>query len=592
MAMHRRAPYLAPFCALLALTLLGCGGAAASTTPVDAAREADVGAGHTVDAGQDSGAPPVCAPNGRRCGEGGVELCRPDGSGFELMVPCVEGTRCVDEGAPRCLDLCASAAAEHSSTGCEFWATPTRNAAVPPWFSFGVAVANVEGVPSHVTVALGDDLIEERDLAPGEVAVIPLPWILELKGESPFEPARSRLVPEGAYRLRATSPIAAYQLNPIDYRESDACPSDRRDASGDCYSRSNDASLLLPVHALTGNYLAVGWPSQSFQLLGEMRRRIAPAFVSMIAVEEGITEVEVRSPALIASTEPGMPPAISPGGARTYELRLGDVLQLEVPVATACDVESQHSDGDIFYQFCRSDATHDPTGLELRATKKLAAFVGHDCAFVPSGVFACDHLEESLLPIEALGRGAVSVAPTSTSSEPRFVRIVSAANDNLVRVEPALHSNVTLDRGESIVWEASGPFRVQGSEAILVSQILVGAHYGGTTPRTSGDPSLSIEVPTEQYREAFAFYAPESFTLTRIGVVARAGEEVLLDGSPVAGLVALGSTGYATTTISVPAGAHRLRAPRGASIVVAGYGRYASYMFPGGFDLEPIHIPF
>jgi hypothetical protein len=52
----------------------------------------------------------------------------------------------------------------------------------------------------------------------------------------------SKVVPDGAYRLRSNQPVTVYQYNPLNA------------------DVSNDASLMLPVNAWTGDYVVASWP--------------------------------------------------------------------------------------------------------------------------------------------------------------------------------------------------------------------------------------------------------------------------------------------------------------------------------------------
>ena len=67
------------------------------------------------------------------------------------------------------------------------------------------------------------------------------------------------MLADGAYRLRTTRPVTVYQYSPLQYS----------DGSGFGFSYTNDASVLLPTNAWTGNYRVVSrnhWnlPSNGF----------------------------------------------------------------------------------------------------------------------------------------------------------------------------------------------------------------------------------------------------------------------------------------------------------------------------------------
>ncbi len=55
----------------------------------------------------------------------------------------------------------------------------------------------------------------------------------------------TELVAGGAYHIRTTEPVTAYQFNARDYQ------------IGSSFSYTNDASLLIPTNAMTGSYRVV-----------------------------------------------------------------------------------------------------------------------------------------------------------------------------------------------------------------------------------------------------------------------------------------------------------------------------------------------
>jgi len=93
-----------------------------------------------------------------------------------------------------------------------------------------------------------------------------------------------------------------------------------------CFSFSNDASLLLPSTAMTGNYRFTGAPGTSLSILGVTAVEVG-GYVGVTAVEDG-THVTLRLSS-IAHTVGGTGVAAgAPGQDIQFVLDAGDVAQI------------------------------------------------------------------------------------------------------------------------------------------------------------------------------------------------------------------------------------------------------------------------
>jgi hypothetical protein len=138
-------------------------------------------------------------------------------------------------------------------------------------------------------------------------------------------------------------------------------------------------------------------------------------------------------------------------------------------------------------------------------------------------------------------------------------------------------------------------FRVTGTDAFSVAQHLVGQDYAGlgsSGMMGNGDPSLSLAIPTEQFRTSYTFLAPTTYVVSYVNITAPDGAEVVLDGAPATGWTPVGGSGYSTTRLMISGGSHDIASTSPFGIVVYGFGSYTSYMYPGGLDFEAINIPF
>ena len=510
----------------------------------------------------------VCAPATSRCNPASpqqIQTCSADGARWVDGGTCNAGNgESCNAGA--CVDRCSASSTGRSYLGCDYWPTVTSNTALDPQFSFAVVLSNPQGYAVHATItggALGAP--REVDLAPGAIETVTLPWVAELVQLNPANRgcradgspcpdatagvASSVIRRGGAYHVRSNGPIAAYQFNPLTFER-----------AGGYFSFTNDASLLLPQGVLRQRYLVSTWPN----VYNPLTRQTVGGFIAITAVTGESTEVTVRPTSDVAAGA-GIP-AMRAGQSRTFTLSAGDVLELI------------------------GSGAGDLTGTAIESNQPVAVFVGHDCATVPAGRVACDHLEEQLFPNETWGRDyLVSALRDRGPGVPAVVRIVSQSDDNALTFDPpSAHPAVTLSAGQLIEFQSNVNFRVIGTQALLVSQFMLG-QGGAGSGLTAGDPAMVFEVPVQQYRTSYDFYVPQTYPNNFINVVAPAGTELIMDDMPLRGsMSAVGE--MSVFTLPIVSGPHRLRSSAGQPIGVKVYGiaRYTSYMYPGGLDLQLI----
>jgi hypothetical protein len=450
---------------------------------------------------------------------------------------------------------------------------------------------------AQVTVTRGGSMTAQKTVPAGEVKTIQLPWVDKLKNTASDE-EKSALVQDGAYRLQSSVPVTVYQFNPLQFEKDGNCESnDPMPLDGKCFSHTNDASLLLPTHVLTGNYMALSRPTLRLRqgglggiIGGGGEWAEIPGFVAVVGVESNPVDVEVRFSAHTRGSADGSVSSHSPGDTDSFTLEQGDVLQLVTDGMNQSDCPgSRMSEDDRGNQYCRMGEDYDLTGSEIRASGKVAVISGHNCTFVPHDRWACDHLEEAMFPLETWGKNFLVSRTKPVQNEPNVVRLVSGKNNNEITVTPSsVQNNTTLNRGDWVEFETNKSFQVQGSKALMAVQYLYGQGQG----MGEGDPSMSLAIPTEQFRNSYDFLAPSTFSSNLVNVTANEGQQVMLDGDPVQGWKSVGNTGLRIAQVQISGGAHHIESGEGFGIVVYGTGSYTSYMYPGGLDLNMINVPF
>jgi hypothetical protein len=170
----------------------------------------------------------------------------------------------------------------------------------------------------------------------------------------------------------------------------------------------------------------------------------------------------------------------------------------------------------------------------VTASAPVAVFGTHSCGSVPVGVAYCDHLEEQMTPIEALGTVHVAAVPFNQTGTPRhYIKIVGIVDGTTLTYDPVIAgAPATVNAGMAVAFEAVDHVRITSSQPILVAQMLEGSTaFDGTD--LSGDPSLGIVPATNQYLAAYTFPTNPTWPSNYVSITKPAGATVTLDGTLV-----------------------------------------------------------
>jgi hypothetical protein len=511
---------------------------------------------------------------------------------------------------------CGDAAANHTYIGCDYWPTVVANA-VWSIFDFSVVVANPGTMPATVTVTGPQNTNQTVTVQPNQLAKIYLPWVSDLKGADANNmggatpPTASVLSKKAAFHLVSTVPVLVYQFNALEYapkggpagKSWSSCPSNGMNGTPPCFSYSNDASLLMPSTAMTGNYRVVtehgldgfgGTPGFPPGCMGSgcvipptPAQPGMPGYFAITAVQDGTT-VKIKLPQTGSVLAGSGVSAVAAGATASFTLDSGDVLELMGAGATASDL----------------------SGAQVQASNPVQVIAGSPCIANPPGgmdamgnPLSCDHLEATVLPAETLGKHYVVPVSTGPRGTPvgQTVRFVGNVDGTHLTFTPQVAgAPATLDAGQVVeIAKATQDFEVSGDHEFLVATIMLSG--GLLDPNAAGgmqegDPSLSTATAVEQYRLKYVFLAPDDYDLNYADVIAPMGTHVMLDGNAVtqtATQLAGGST-FGIIRIKLASsngGTHVLTADQPIGLQVVGYGLYTSYQYPAGLDLLTIAPP-
>jgi hypothetical protein len=479
------------------------------------------------------------------------------------------------------LSTCAGAAEAKSYVGCDYWPTVVANN-VWSIFDYAVVVANAGTLPAMVTIT-GPNAFSKTDMVqPGEIEKFYLPWVASLKGQdfnaetSAVAMTASVVEHGGAYHLVSTVPVTVYQFNALEYgpqggpmgKSWASCPGNN---GVGCFSYSNDASLLLPSTAMTGNYRVMGQTGLTIAGFGPV---MGPYFA--ITVTQNGTNVTVKTTAKSVILAGGGVPAMTGAGQFMLSgLNAGDV------------VEVVGDKGD----------TVDFSGSLVTATLPVQVISGVPCMNQPETAAACDHIEESVFPAETLGEHYVVTVPTSPLGNVvgHLVRFYGNVDGTTLTYLPSRPGTcpATLSAGEVVdCGQIVKDFEVTGNNAFGVGSFMLGGTLvdpnGG-----EGDPSQSFSVAVEQYRPSYIFLAPNDYDFSFVDIVGPPTVSVTIDGVAVTGFTAIDANFSVARHLLAAgnAGSHTLNATAPVGIQVMGYGKYTSYQYPGGSNLTAIAPP-
>ena len=506
----------------------------------------------------------VCQPGTGSCNGNVGKACKPDGSGYTTnnCDPTL-GEMC-DPNTGRCDGDCANLP-DNSYIGCEYYAVTMSNSQLSQaTFPFSISISNTSGAKTaNITITGPNNTNISDTILPSQLKEYKPGWVNSLS--NPGSPGSSILVKGGAYHIKSTEPVTVYQFNPRDYQ------------IGGSNSYTNDASLLIPVNAMTGNYYVMAGATWDFMNIIQF-----PGNVDIIATADN-TQVTYKTPGGTNTIQVGSTTLTTTGG--TVTLNHGDVLQIaSTGNGTAAAFGS------------------DQSGATITATAPIEVFGGTDCTNMPATVQYCDHIEEIVFPIETLRTDYLVTLPWNDNAAPeQWVKIVAtAAGTTFTYDPPQAAAPASLNAGQAGFFHATQHFHVTANHPFIVGQFMEGQNNFGATcfntfSQTCGDPASSVAIATAQFRDSYQFVAPETYYENWVNVIAPSGAQVKVDGTlvPANAYVAIGNSGYGVAHVSIPCTiqqgncnpVHVATGNVGFGIEVYGYGAYTSYWYPGGLNL-------
>ena len=536
-----------------------------------------------------------CYPGTKECDGDFVRTCT-DAGQWESTEDCgLLGQSCL---AGSCQSPCG-VGGKLSNEGCDYWAVDMDNLLDAATSPYGVIVSNLGDIQTTVTISAQD--------GDGATPVVVATGVVPAGGLEVFEMPQRNMGATGVFwkaiRVQSTSPIVAYQFNPL--------------SNVDVYS--NDASLLLPTNTFGTEYIVVS----RFEFLGGDGLGGTMSYRGSFSVVANAPDTEVTIVASSKTLSGGGIPGLFAGQSTTVTLQPYQVL----------NVQSDQVDGDL-------------TGTIITSNKPVGVFGGHNGA-IGSNACCADHLEQQLFPVSTWGKTYVAAKSWPRGVEQDYWRVVAAFDGTTFSVDPPVHdvpSVVSLDRGDYYEFQTADDFVIEATEPVMVAQTLPSSMEIGGGPICSsdydcangymcdtffgggcvmsnsicnvdsdcggghacvcqdglfglscncepiGDPALILSAPVEQFRDSYVFLSPANYQDDYCNVVGPASAVVYLDGVQLSAAVfkPIGTTGFKVARIKVADGVHSLEASEPVGLVVYGYDDDVSYGYTAGLSLSDL----
>ena len=560
-------------------------GGAGASGPASGTGPAGTGGGLGFDGGIDA---PTCEPT---CSSDLHSVVDCDGN---LIEQCKGSDGC-DVSAGVCTNACTAAINNKQSVGCEYYATFMDQ--YSPDACFAVFVANTWNAPAHITVERGGAMLPVQSFAripsgsgptlgyqnfdaaagipPGEVVVLFLsgPQGVPTNGYAPCPVASA--VPSGvmlygqtgigqSFRIDSDVPVVAYEISPY----------------GGGSAAVTGASLLLPTSAWDTNYVAI---NAADYMNGNPSMNIVAA--------------EDNTKVTMVPVQPVMGGGGIPSGSAnvplSFTLSKGQNAQLSQQATL--------------------------TGSVIQSDKPIGLMGGHQCMNVPIDVAYCDHGEQMIPPVKALGSEYVGVMYRPRMNEPAIWRVVGAVDGTTLTWSSSVGGPAALNLGQVVEFITGEPFVVKSQDKD--HPFMLFTYMSGSTWQPGmdgyGDADFVISVPPQQYLPAYVFFTDPTYPETNLVVVRTKTKDGFKDvnldcAGNLGGWQPIGDyewtradliTGNFQGVGNCSTGRHEIKSEGAFGLWVWGWGTpltgdgfgsgiftaNVSYGYPGGMNVQPIN---
>ncbi len=435
-----------------------------------------------------------------------------------------------------------------TNVGRDFWFSFPANWDVPTATQYYIRLYITSGVETRVRIYVGGAFMKQITTKPYDVVTYDFTpvqaQVFTRRDVDPVPP--DQVYKNKAIHVEADDPIVVYGMNRTSY--------------------TSDGVLVLPTNGLGRQYVVASYAAVADGSIQEL-----PSQYMIVAPYDGTT-ISIKQT------------------SRTESHPEGDAFTINM------------DRGDVWSSMTRG-YNGDQTGVTIYASKPVYVVGGQNCTYIPNLITycCCDHLCETMLPVEAWGNFYHAV-PFIGRRNGDFYRVFAAEDNTTIYVNGAQHAILSSRGGlEGIGWleyRAVGRDLIEfaADKPIYVAQYNTSQAYDGVP----SDPFYLVMTPVEQYQTGVTFSTPAAdFPLNYINLVcdssawyqmeiAQGGTEnwtklrsysgstnpIKFYPSKINGLKWMG------TTILVQPGTYRIRSPRPFAGYLYGFSAYDSYGYP------------
>lgn len=264
----------------------------------------------------------------------------------------------------------------------------------------------------------------------------------------------------------------------------------------------------------------------------------------------------------------------------------------------------------------------DPTGYFIGADRPVAVFSGNACVLIPGQPwYACDHLEEQVIPASAWGTSYVGarhpqrvpqINPTPEEVRWRLVAGVDATMITLQPPQPGVGGQVQIPTaGAFVEFASTESFVATGDQPFMLVQYMTGCYNvikNTGQPQMceqgpTGDPFMIQVPPIDQWLTELPFLTDTSYPRDFVIIAREAGTTVTLaclGEVPADHFTAIPGTNYEVGYVELDGdngegdcvdGAQLITASAPIGVMVAGLDWATSYGYPGGLNFQALWDP-